>query len=141
MPAASVSARGYHNNTTGDYTPMRSLTLLVFPAIFASGVATAQEQGTTTTRALDEVVVTAQRREQLLQQTPVAVTALTRAEIEDQLITTTQDIGKTVPNLQIIPVTANPSAFQVGLPGRPSRRLRAGRRPDRLRAGGRRLRG
>ncbi|MCC5860551.1 MAG: TonB-dependent receptor [Gammaproteobacteria bacterium] len=98
---------------------MRSLTLLVFPALVASGIGTAiaQEEGRPASRALDEVVVTAQRREQLLQQTPVAVTALGRAEIEDQLITTTQDIGKTVPNLQLIPVTANPSAFQVGLRG------------------------
>ncbi|MCC5869426.1 MAG: TonB-dependent receptor [Gammaproteobacteria bacterium] len=80
-------------------------------------VAQAQPEGRSAGGALEEVVVTAQRREQFLQLTPVAVTALSETQIEDLLITTTQDVAKAVPNLQLIPVTANPSAFQVGLRG------------------------
>ncbi len=66
---------------------------------------------------LEEIVVTAQRREQLVQSTPVAVTAISESQIADLQITTTQDVAKAVPNLQLIPVTANPSTFQVGLRG------------------------
>lgn len=74
--------------------------------------ALAQESG-----GLEEIVVTAQRREQNLQETPVTVTAMTAAQLEKQAIVTTQDIAKAVPNLQLLPVTANPSALQIGLRG------------------------
>ncbi|MFK7957134.1 MAG: TonB-dependent receptor [Lysobacterales bacterium] len=66
---------------------------------------------------LEEIVVTAQRREQFIQSTPVAVTAISESQIADLQINTTQDVAKAVPNLQLIPVTANPSTFQVGLRG------------------------
>lgn len=46
---------------------------------------------------LEEVVVTAERREANLQETPVTLTALTGEQVADQGITTTQDIAKTVP--------------------------------------------
>ena len=63
------------------------------------------------------IVVTAQRREQALQSTPVAVTALTSDTLDTMGIENVQDLGRTVPNLQLLPVTANPSTFQVGLRG------------------------
>lgn len=66
---------------------------------------------------LEEIVVTAQRREQNLQETPVTVTAISAAQLENQAIGNTQDIAKAVPNLQLLPLTANPSTFQIGLRG------------------------
>ena len=66
---------------------------------------------------LEEVTVTAQRREEKLQITPVTVTALSARQIENLGIVSTQDIAKSVPNLQLLPLTANPSTFQVGLRG------------------------
>ena len=66
---------------------------------------------------LEEVVVTAERREANLQETPVTLTALTGEQVADQGITTTQDIAKTVPNLQLLPLTSSPSTFQIGLRG------------------------
>jgi iron complex outermembrane receptor protein len=77
-------------------------------------VAAAQEPGTGT---LEEIVVTAERREASLQQTPVAVSALTGAQLAEQGIVNLQSVGKSVPNLIIQPISANPSAMQVGLRG------------------------
>lgn len=48
-----------------------------------------------------EIVVTAQRREQNLQNVPVAVTALTGGKIADLGIKSSSDIAAVVPNLQI----------------------------------------
>ena len=73
----------------------------------------AQESGA----ALEEITVTAQRREESLQQTPVAVSALTASQLADQGITNLQGVTKSVPNLIMQPISANPSAMQVGLRG------------------------
>ena len=63
------------------------------------------------------IIVTAQRREQALQETPVAVTALTSEILSDLAISEVADLGRAVPNLQLLPVTANPSTLQIGLRG------------------------
>ena len=46
-----------------------------------------------------DIVVTAQRREQRLQDVPIAITALTGAQVESQGITSTQSLGQAVPGL------------------------------------------
>ena len=51
---------------------------------------------------LAEVVVTAQRREESVQHTPVAVTAFTAAEIEARGIRSTNDIGANVPGVETV---------------------------------------
>jgi iron complex outermembrane receptor protein len=66
---------------------------------------------------LEEVTVTAQRREERLQQTPVTVSALTADQLASQGIASLQDVGKSVPNLVMQPISANPSAMQVSLRG------------------------
>lgn len=53
--------------------------------------------------SLEEVVVTAQRREQNLQDVPVAVTALTSDMIEDSRITNVEDLSSLAPNTWIQP--------------------------------------
>ena len=80
----------------------------------ASAVPAMAEESST---ALEEITVTAQRREQSLQQTPVAVSALTSAQLAEQGITSLQSVAKSVPNLMMQPISANPSAMQVGLRG------------------------
>lgn len=51
--------------------------------------------------ALEEVIVTAQRRETMLQETPIAVTAFTSEKIEDLGIFDMTDIGSLAPNTNI----------------------------------------
>lgn len=51
--------------------------------------------------AIAEVVVTAQRRSQNLQETPVAVTALGSQELEERNVQSTQDLMQVAPSLQV----------------------------------------
>jgi len=62
---------------------------------------------------VDEVVVTAQRREQSLQSVPVAVSAFNTSQITNRQIDVVQDIGQNVPNLQTYTVTAGAEAIQL----------------------------
>jgi iron complex outermembrane receptor protein len=50
---------------------------------------------------LEEVIVTAQRRVQSLQETPVSVTAFTQKALEERLVTGMADLGHFTPNLEI----------------------------------------
>jgi iron complex outermembrane receptor protein len=69
---------------------------------------------------LESIVVTARRREESLQDTPVAVTALTAAALERQQATGTMDLDKIAPNIQFHSygtLTGNNSAAQVFIRG------------------------
>lgn len=50
---------------------------------------------------IDEVIVTAQRREQSLQEVPVSVTAFTQEALEERLMTGMTDLARFTPNLEI----------------------------------------
>lgn len=67
----------------------------------------AQKQATT----LEEVVVTATKRDEMLQDVPVAVTAVTQAMIETNQIRSVNDLGSLAPNL-----TVRPAAGGINLP-------------------------
>ena len=69
---------------------------------------------------LEEIVVTARRREESLQDTPVAVTVVTAQMLERMQIEGTTDLGKIAPNLQFHSygtLTGNNSAAQVFIRG------------------------
>lgn len=53
-------------------------------------------------KRVEEIVVSARRRAELLEDTPVAVTALTPSELVDSGVTSILGIGDLVPNLQVI---------------------------------------
>jgi iron complex outermembrane recepter protein len=69
---------------------------------------------------LEEVIVTARRREENLQQVPVAITAFTAADIEARNIENTEDLNVLLPNVDIRGggVSNGTSSFAVrGIPG------------------------
>jgi iron complex outermembrane receptor protein len=73
---------------------------------------------------LEEIIVTARRREEQLQSVPVAITAFTPERLREQHITTNADLGKLVPSFQVRDVTrgfsngpGSQQAFIRGLPG------------------------
>ena len=73
-------------------------------AITASTTASAQSSppaapSTAESGNLETVTVTAQRREENLQQVPIAVTAFTEEQLATQQITSTLDLGRFVPNM------------------------------------------
>src|SRR5687768_4368134 len=49
---------------------------------------------------IEEVVVTARKREESLQEVPVAVTSIAGDQLQAQGVRNTQDLGRLVPNLQ-----------------------------------------
>ena len=52
-------------------------------------------------RILEEVIVTARRREESLQETPVAVTALSAAALRDAGVRNLKDLNAIAPNLDV----------------------------------------
>jgi iron complex outermembrane receptor protein len=84
-----------------------------------SGIARAGESAAADTE-LQEVVVTARRREESLQDTPVAVTVISGDQLEAMQVSGTTDLDKVVPNLQFHSygtLTGNNSAAQVFIRG------------------------
>jgi iron complex outermembrane receptor protein len=71
----------------------------------------AQEGPTPTAQAdtvgLQEVVVTARYRAESLQQTPIAITALTSTDLDERQFTNVNDIGSSVPNAYFRPPISN----------------------------------
>ena len=83
------------------------------------GRAPAQES-TGAENAIQSIIVTARRREETLQDTPIAVTALSGDALESRLIVSTTDLDKVAPNLQFHSygtLTGNNSAAQVFIRG------------------------
>jgi iron complex outermembrane receptor protein len=73
--------------------------LLASTAIAFSAPSQAQEAGTVAEAGIADIVVTAQRREERLQDVPVAVTAIDARAIQSRQMTQLVDIMSTVPNL------------------------------------------
>jgi len=63
---------------------------------------TAAPQAATPTRRVEEVIVTAQKRREKLQNVPIAITAVSAAQLKDSGITQLFDLGKVAPGLQVI---------------------------------------
>lgn len=66
-------------------------------ALFAAGLTA----GPAPAAEIDEVIVTAQRREESLQEVPVSVTAFTQEALEERLMTGMTDLARFTPNLEI----------------------------------------
>ncbi len=70
-----------------------------------------------TARTLEEVIVTAQRREQSLQSVPIAVTSLSGADLERANIFSIQQVSQQTPSLNISQISANPATARITLRG------------------------
>ena len=89
--------------TTRSISASAALTILV------AGLTTAQAQDVSDDAFLDEVVVTAERRSQNLQEVPISVTVFGSDDIKDGRITSMADVAKETPNLKM-------STFNIGEP-------------------------
>lgn len=67
--------------------------------------------------AVEDLVVTAQRREQKLQDAPVAVSAFGAKALDQLQITKAETLGAAVPSLYVSQISASPSTVQVALRG------------------------
>ena len=73
------------------------LILLLIPVTQSFAQSSDQE----TFSGIEEIIVTARKKEEPLQETPVTITALTDAKIQKLYATDLQDLGMSVPNLLI----------------------------------------
>lgn len=74
------------------------------PALLASGVALAQQTEGTGSEILTEVVVTAQFREENLQETPIAITAITSDLLEARSQTSIEQVAAQAPSVHLGPM-------------------------------------
>ena len=86
--------------------------------------ATANAQGATSAsgeRAKEaqdaDIVVIAQKREQALQDVPIAITALSGAALEERRIQTADDLSMYVPNLTLIPQASGNTTYAISMRG------------------------
>ena len=87
---------------------------LVMAGYAGSAAAQARPPAGAQSSGLEEVVVTAQRREEKLQEVPLSITAITAAELDTRGIQSTLDLSATAPNLF---ARANPGAAGIATVG------------------------
>lgn len=90
------------------------LSVLAMLSLVKTGTSNAQEQQS---RQLDEVVVTAQRREEVAQSTPVSLASIDREQLETLGITGLEDIGILVPNFITDQFPANNQTLRLFIRG------------------------
>ena len=73
--------------------------------------------GQTSPTANGDIVVTAQRREQNLEKTPVAISAFTGAMMQERAMVRVENIAASTPGLLITPVSASPNAITISMRG------------------------
>ena len=86
-------------------TSSRALLCLIVTLIFHTGHA---QESSSSGYILEEIVVTARKREESLQDTPVAISAFTAQELEYRQISSTDQLGDITPNVTFDP--AGPSS-------------------------------
>ncbi|MFC2954197.1 TonB-dependent receptor domain-containing protein [Marinicaulis aureus] len=123
---AIIVSFGKDENQESQSVSKKSSFLFTVSALAASAFlpqgASAQEGETTATAAsnVDSITVTARRREENLQDTPVSISAFSEEALERQQIEGTEDLDMITPNLQFTsygPLTGNNSAAQVFIRG------------------------
>jgi iron complex outermembrane receptor protein len=79
--------------------------------------AVAQETEAKTATGLEDIIVSARRREESIQDVPVAVSAISPTELQNAAAPDIRDLVGRTPNLVIDPVNAGPSAAAISIRG------------------------
>ena len=85
-------------------------TLLVQPALAQS----AQPQATDTGAGIGEIVVTAQKRAENVQDVPIAISAVSSQFLQSRAISSIDGLGAIAPNLVVDRAPSNKTATQIG---------------------------
>ena len=91
--------------------------IAVATSLAATTPALAQSAGVEESDAPGDIIVTAQRRDSRLQDTPIAVSAFSDDTLTERQVARTQDLAASVPSLYINNVSAGPTAVTVILRG------------------------
>src|ERR1700704_2674827 len=68
-------------------------------------------------QGLEEVIVTAQKRDERLQDVPIAVSAFTSEQLQARGINNVYELGSLAPNVQISTATGNNTGMQISIRG------------------------
>ena len=90
-----------NTNVKGGAALIAGLSLAVVPLLAAHAQQASDVIATSQTRSLEEVVVTARRKSELLQDVPLTVTPVTAADIQNFNLQSMTDVAQLVPGLQI----------------------------------------
>lgn len=97
---------------------LRTVLLITTAMLPTSVMAQAADPDQSTASNLGEIIVTAQRREQALQDVPLAVTAVTAETLEDRNVSTLADFATgAVQGLQITPFVGSATTFAISARG------------------------
>lgn len=91
--------------------------LLISPAIFVFSSPSHAQNAEDSTGKLQDIVVTARRTSELLQNTPVSVTAVQGQTLDRLNIMDVQAVPQLVPNITLSKVTASPSTAAIFIRG------------------------
>ena len=86
-------------------------------ALFALPLALTLNINAQSFNGLEEVVVTAQKKEENLQDTPIAITAITESTIDDLDLANVVDLAGMAPNVHIINTPSNNTAATIAMRG------------------------
>ena len=93
--------------------------LIAALAVATASIASGQESGVNTQELtiIEEIIVTAQRREQLLGEISLAITAIDGADILQSHMTDPSDLAQQIPTLQVKTIfsKSNPQIFLRGV--------------------------
>ncbi len=90
----------------------RTLLTLAIAATISASPALAQDN-----LALEEVVVTAQKRTESLQDVPISVATFNQQQLEMRVIDDLKDIGADIPNMYVNPFNNDPTAIRLFIRG------------------------
>ena len=85
-----------------------SVIILLASLSFSGAINSAEADG-----SLEEIIVTAQKRDQAVIDTPIALTALSGSMLDDLNMTDILNVGKFAPNLHITPASNSVTGAQV----------------------------
>jgi iron complex outermembrane receptor protein len=66
---------------------------------------------------VEQITVTAQKREENIQEAPISVTALTSEALEEKGVTNVVDLGQAVPNVRIVSNPGSPASTTISIRG------------------------
>ncbi|MBP1685900.1 MAG: TonB-dependent receptor, partial [Deltaproteobacteria bacterium] len=90
--------------------------LVVPPASWAQA-ATGKKAQAAGAVEVEEITVTAEKREESIQETPISVTALTGASLEAKGVTNVVDLATIVPNMRVTDSPGSPSTTTISIRG------------------------
>ena len=98
---------------TSTLLPALTLCTLAGPALAQTAAPAAKDTGNATVTGLEEIVVTAEKRESTVQKTPISITAISEAELQARGLTDFRSIAQETPGVSMKTSGPGQSEFEM----------------------------